>query len=105
VETLALAARVAVREDPALTARLPGLRPARLRVLLRDGTVREAAVETNRGDTEDPYETADIVAKFHELADPVWGAAHAARVADAVMALDTAPNLAALHALLAGDSL
>ena len=104
-ETLALAARVVVREDPALTARLPGLRPARLRVLLRDGTVREAAVETNRGDTEDPYETADIVAKFHELADPVWGVAHAARVADAVMALDAAPNLAALHALLAGESL
>ena len=68
------------------------------------GTV-DVDVETNRGDTEDPYAASDIVAKFHELADPVWGVAHAARVADAVMALDAAPNLAALHALLAGESL
>jgi 2-methylcitrate dehydratase PrpD len=100
--TLALAERVVVREDSALTARLPGLRPARLRVLLRDGTLREASVETNRGDTEDPYHTADIAAKFHELADPVWGRAHAMRLAEAVMALDgTAGGLASLHSLLA----
>lgn len=102
-ETLALAERVVVREDPALTARLPGLRPARLRVLLRDGTLREAAVETNRGDTEDPYEAADITAKFHELADPVWGQAHARRMAEAVMAMDGRDGLASLQALMAGS--
>ncbi|MFC7556157.1 hypothetical protein ACFQU7_33875 [Pseudoroseomonas wenyumeiae] len=99
--TLALAERVVVREDPALTARLPGLRPARLRVLLRDGTMREAAVETNRGDTEDPYDAAEITAKFHELADPVWSRAHAQRLADAVMTMDGAAGAAPLHTLLA----
>ncbi len=35
--TQALAARVEVREDPALTAKLPGLRPARVTVILKDG--------------------------------------------------------------------
>ncbi|RKK05402.1 MmgE/PrpD family protein [Pseudoroseomonas wenyumeiae] len=100
-ETLALAERVVVREDPALTARLPGLRPARLRVLLRDGTMREAAVETNRGDTEDPYDAAEITAKFHELADPVWGRAHARRLAEAVTTMDGAASAAPLHMLLA----
>jgi 2-methylcitrate dehydratase PrpD len=99
--TLALAARIVVREDPALTARLPALRPARLHVVMRDGSTREAAVETNRGDTEDPYRAEEIVAKFHELADPVWGAAHAARIAEAVNGIDRAADLAPLHALLA----
>lgn len=99
--TRALAARVVVREDPALTARLPALRPARLRVTLRDGTVREAAVDTNRGDSEDPYREDEIVAKFHELADPVWGAAHAARIAEDVHRIERAGDLANLNDLLA----
>ncbi|MDA8248455.1 MAG: MmgE/PrpD family protein [Rhodospirillales bacterium] len=99
----ALACRVAVREDPALTARLPGLRPARVRVTLRDGRVFAAETLTNRGDTEDPYTADEVLAKFHELADPVWGAAHCARIADAVLDLHAAADGAALHDLLLAD--
>ena len=50
-----LARRVTVREDASLTAMLPGLRPARLRVHFTDGRQLTAEVLTNRGDTEDPY--------------------------------------------------
>ncbi len=99
----ALARRVTVREDPALTARLPGLRPARVRVTLHDGTAFAAEVLTNRGDTEDPYTSAEVLAKFHELADPIWGEAHASRIVDAVAGLDSAADGWALHRLLSAD--
>jgi 2-methylcitrate dehydratase PrpD len=96
-----LARRVSVREDPALTAMLPGLRPARLRVSLKDGRRLEAESLTNRGDTEDPYATDEIHAKFRELATPVWGAGHAETVLAAALSIDTAPDVAALAGLLA----
>ena len=101
---LDLAARVVVWEDPALTAQLPGLRPARLLVRMRDGAEHRAAVTTNRGDTEDPYDANEITAKFHEMADPVWGAAHSGRVHGAVMEIDQAATTAALDRLLAGTA-
>lgn len=100
---LDLAARVVVREDPALTAQLPGLRPARLLVRMRDGAEHRAAVTTNRGDTEDPYDADEIAAKFHEMAGSVWGAAHSRRVHDAVMALDKSATSSTLDRLLAGE--
>lgn len=103
-DILALAARVQVREDAALTARLPGLRPARLRVVLKDGSELRAAVETNRGDTEDPYGEEDIIAKFHELTDPVWGRAHAASVVETVRGLDRTADVGSLQALLAAPA-
>ena len=99
--TLALAARVEVREDPALTAELPALRPAWLRLLLRDGRCLQTAVDTNRGDAENPHEAAEIVAKFHELSTPIRGAEQAERIAAAVDALDGCADVAPLHALLA----
>jgi 2-methylcitrate dehydratase PrpD len=96
----ALARRVTVNEDPALTAQLPGLRPARLRVTLADGSVHAAEVTTNRGDTEDPYAEAEIREKFRELADPVYGAARAAAIEEAVLALGPHREAAALTELL-----
>lgn len=96
-----LAARVTVREDPALTAMLPGLRPARLRVTLADGRVLSAEALTNRGDTEDPYGPEEVTEKFFELASPTFGEAGARRIAAAVDGLDRG-GAAALIALLDG---
>lgn len=98
--TRALAHRVVVREDPALTAMLPGLRPARMRVILTDGRVLSAEVLTNRGDTEDPYSPSEVEAKFRELAEPVWGRAHADRIVGEIEALDRAPDIRGLTGLL-----
>lgn len=97
----ALAARIAVNEDAAMTAMLPGLRPARLRVTLADGTRHEAEVTTNRGDTEDPYTEAEVRAKFRELADPVYGVDRARAIEEAVMALGPGREAGALTGLLA----
>lgn len=96
----ALAARVSVREDPALTAMLPGLRPARLLIRMTDGAEHRADVTTNRGDTEDPYGPEDVAAKFHELADPVWGAPAATRLREAVSGLRDAASMVELDRLL-----
>jgi 2-methylcitrate dehydratase PrpD len=97
----ALARRVTVNEDPALTAKLPGLRPARLRMTLADGSVHEASVTTNRGDTEDPYTEAEVRAKFRELTDPVYGAQRAKAIEEAVLALGPQQEAASLLRLLA----
>jgi 2-methylcitrate dehydratase PrpD len=97
----ALAARVTVDEDPGLTAMLPGLRPARLRVTLADGSVQTAEVTTNRGDVEAPYTEAEVREKFRELAAPVFGAARATAIEDAVMHLAPHAETRALTELLA----
>lgn len=96
----ALAQRVTVEEDPAMTAQLPGLRPARVRITLADGSVHSAEVTTNRGDTEDPYAEAEVRAKFRELADPVYGAARAQAIEEAVLALGPHKEAAGLTELL-----
>jgi 2-methylcitrate dehydratase PrpD len=98
--TLSLAKRVTVREDKALTAMLPGLRPARVKIILTDGRVLEAEAFTNRGDTEDPYSAREIVEKFHEVAGLVWNEAHCTAILDAIETLDRSPDIRALSCLL-----
>lgn len=100
--TRALAARVTVREDPAHTAALPGLRPARVTLALRDGQRVQREVTTNRGDTEAPYPPQEVVAKFSELAAPAWGADGATAIRRAVETIDTAPDVRAFVARLEG---
>jgi 2-methylcitrate dehydratase PrpD len=97
-----LARRVFVAEDKALTARLPGLRPARVTVRLTDGRVLSAESLTNRGDTEDPYPEAEIRAKFIELTTPVWGRMRAEAVLKACATIDDAETVGDLMEMLAG---
>jgi 2-methylcitrate dehydratase PrpD len=66
--TLALAARVSVTEDPAMTAQLPEFRPAKVTATLKDGRVLSAEVRSNRGDDSDPYSRAELEQKFTTLA-------------------------------------
>lgn len=102
--TRELARRVTVREDRGLTARLPGLRPARVRLTLADGRRFEAEALTNKGDTEDPYSPDEVRAKFADLARPVWGASHAAAIADCVASIDRAADLSTLTRLLSAPA-
>lgn len=98
---LALAAKVRVVEDPALTARLPAERPARVRLRFADGRMLAGETFTNRGDAADPFTPQDVRAKFRDLASPVWGAHAAQRLEAVVETLDTAADLKGLNGLLA----
>ncbi len=89
-----LATRITINEDPALTARLPGLRPARVTVTLADGKTLTAEVLTNKGDTEDPYTADEVHQKFIEVSAPVLGRARAVDLSTAILNLDTASSLA-----------
>jgi 2-methylcitrate dehydratase PrpD len=99
--TLALAKRITVREDKALTAMLPGLRPARVKITLVDGRILATEAFTNRGDTEDPYSAREIVEKFHEVAGLVWREADCTALLAAVENLDRSPDIRVLSRLLA----
>ncbi|MCB4822822.1 MmgE/PrpD family protein [Roseicella aerolata] len=70
----ALAARVTVREDPALTARQPGERVCRLTLRLADGTVRRREVVGTPGDPDRPHPEAALREKFRRCVEPGFGA-------------------------------
>jgi 2-methylcitrate dehydratase PrpD len=71
--TRALAAKVAVREAPAFTARQPGERLCHLRLRLADGTLRERTVIGTPGDPERPLPEAALREKFRRSAEPGFG--------------------------------
>lgn len=94
----ALAHRVEVIEDQALTAMMPAHRPSRVTVHLKDGTTLEGATDINRGDTEDPYGPEELTAKFHEMIEPQLGEAAASALLERCLAL---PEVAEVRDLLA----
>jgi 2-methylcitrate dehydratase PrpD len=66
----ALAQRVEVVEDPALTAMTPGARPARVEMRLRDGRVLDRQVNQPLGEFDRPYPGSLLREKFVALAGP-----------------------------------
>ena len=63
-----LVARIKVQEDPALTAMLPDIRPARVEVTLNSGAVLSALVERPRGGFDNPPTEDELLDKFRRLA-------------------------------------
>ena len=80
----ALRHRVHVGEDPAMTALVPRLRPARVTVTLTDGTAGTHEVDSHRGDFTRPFAESEIRDKFRELAGTVLTGTGAAAVEQAV---------------------
>ena len=86
-EVLALAQKVDVREDPAMSRRLPLERPAKVVICLIDGSTVEGEAGVNRGDDASPYTREELRGKFMDLTSRVWPAAHAERVLEVTLAL------------------
>ena len=99
-DILSLAAKVSVREDPAMSAQLPARRPARLTITMTDGTKLTAATETNRGDWSDPYQPNELREKYLSLTERLWTHDGALAVHAEIMALDRSPNLNRLSELM-----
>ena len=65
---IALRHRVTVTEDPAMSAMVPRLRPARVTVALTDGRSATHACDSHRGDFHQPFAEVELRNKFRELA-------------------------------------
>src|SRR5262245_1874723 len=92
----AIRRRVAVREDPALNASVPRLKPARVTVTLTDGRQVTRLRESARGDFQDPYREDEVRAKFRELAGVVLSPGAVTRVEELVERLDELEHLSDL---------
>ena len=86
-DVLALAAKVRVAEDPAMTSQLPHKRPALVRITDRQGREVQAEVGVNRGDDASPYTPEELTRKFHELCGRIWPRAHADALLNATLTL------------------
>jgi 2-methylcitrate dehydratase PrpD len=96
----ALRRRVSVAEDPAMSALVPRLKPARVTVTLKDGRKSVRARESHRGDFNDPFPESELRAKFRELAGYVLEPAVALRVEQAVDCCEELRSVGELIALL-----
>ena len=96
----ALRHRVHVLEDPALTARVPAARPARVTLTLRDGRQASAAREMSWRDETNPDPDADLRVKFHELAGRVLTEQGVRAVEEAIDRAEDWASVAELTGLL-----
>ena len=85
--TLALAQKVVVREDPAMSQRLPLERPSRVTLFMKDGSQRVGEAGANRGDDASPYTRDELRGKFMDLTGRIWPEAHARELLEATLAL------------------
>jgi 2-methylcitrate dehydratase PrpD len=91
-----LSAKVHVVEDEAYTAQYPGRQRVSLSMHLAGGQVAVGECEITSGEPTRPHDPADLDRKFQELSEPIWGAARARQIRDAVLALDHCPDVSQL---------
>ena len=90
---LDLASRVQMIEDPELNKDFPRKIPARLKIVLQDGTAYEGKCDVPKGESGNPHAPAEIERKFYQLALPIWGEPLARRIRHDCMTLETLPSL------------
>ncbi len=102
---IALAAKVEVVHDPAITARGAKLRHmVRVNVHFNDGTQESETVEAPRGSEHKFASEADVVEKFRKLARRTCSDAQAERIVDLVLGCDKLADVGVLVSALAGNS-
>jgi 2-methylcitrate dehydratase PrpD len=97
-EIRALMARVTPVEDPEIEAEFPRFMAGKVTVVV-GGTEYAETIVIASGEPENFPSEADLRAKFAGLAEAVLGAERAARLADAVLAIDQAGEVASLMRL------
>jgi 2-methylcitrate dehydratase PrpD len=100
---LALAAKVRCVPDEQCDRIFPHQFPAVLRVETTDGTRHEVRVDANRGGPERPLSTDELATKLRLNASRVLDGGQAAAVANAGVALPSAPDISGLMDLVRGD--
>ena len=77
-------------------ALFPKFQPSRVTLTLKDGSQHAVRVDVPKGDPRDPMTVDEIAVKFHALGDSVLGRAQCTALREAIMTLDSAPNVRAL---------
>ncbi|HEY6496085.1 MAG TPA: MmgE/PrpD family protein [Trebonia sp.] len=95
-EVRALMHRVTVVGDPGMEALFPGQRVARVTVTDRAGATHVADRQTRKGDPDDPLTDGELREKFRDLAGPVLGDGHAARLEETLWRLGELPDLSGI---------
>ena len=94
---MALAKKVEVVEDPAITALGSKFRhKVRVEVHLRDGTTMEETLESPRGSEHNFAPPSDITAKFAKLASGVLAAKASEHIRDLILDVDRLPDIGVL---------
>jgi 2-methylcitrate dehydratase PrpD len=102
---MALAAKVEVEHDPAITARGAKLRHmVRVDVHFTDGTQESETMEAPRGSERKFASEADVVEKFRKLARRMLSDAQAERIVELVLRCDKLADIGELVSALAGNS-
>jgi 2-methylcitrate dehydratase PrpD len=102
---IALAEKVEVVADPAITAKGSGYRHAvRVEVELADGSILKRDVETPRGSEPNFASEAQVVAKFEKLAAHALPRARVARLRDAVLGMDKLKDASRIAKLLSKEA-
>ena len=102
-QRMQLSTRVAVEEDPAITARGPRSRHmVRVELTLRDGTRMTETVEAPRGSETYFASDADVIEKFRKLALHQLPAAEVDRIVEQVMGMERLADAGTLVAALSG---
>ena len=99
--TLALAGKVTSEEYP--NAPFPKYYSGEVIITLKDGRVLTHREEINRGNPDRPLTNAEIETKFQENSTTAVSVDRAAKIRDAVLALDDLADAHDLAALLAGN--
>jgi 2-methylcitrate dehydratase PrpD len=90
-EILRLSTGLVMTESDYANAPFPGRRLARVRLVLKNGTVLQSDWMTPKWDAESPPTDQELRDKYHALADPVLGRDRATAISDAIDALEAAP--------------
>jgi len=103
-DRMRIAAKVAVAEDPAITARGSTYRHmVHVTVELKDGTRLDETVEAPRGSEASFAMAEDVIAKFTKLAQRRIAMARVDQIVEQVMQAERMPSAAALVRLLASN--
>jgi aconitate decarboxylase len=97
----ALIERTTTRHDTVFDERYEDGYNTRLEVTLSGGARRTSFIDHPRGGVQQPLANAEVIEKFHSLADPLVGARRAGEIEHAVLSLESLENIDGLIELLA----
>jgi 2-methylcitrate dehydratase PrpD len=88
-----LAARVQMIEVPEMNANFPTEIPARVKIVMKDGSSYEGSVTVPKGERDNQHSAEELERKFFQLAKPVWGDELSRAVRESCFSIDKFENV------------